>query len=514
MGSVIKKKVPSSKEPKGEFNADQASNVVAFSAVKAGGEDPEVASTQTIDDEAPLNDPINSNDELPGVVLPDDDDLDNVTDGDVELTEDAIAEEFARLQKDRLRFDHDAGKWFVWRDTHWEKNKTELAFDFARRLCREHRQGQSRMASKKAAEGVEHMARRDQRLVATSDTWDGDPMLLSTLGGTIELETGKVREPRPTDYITKRTTVEPSPPGTPCPTFMKFLAEATANDAGLQRLLQQYAGYCLTGVTKEQVLLFIYGPGGNGKSVLQTVIADILGDYAKTAAMETFAYTKNQRHLTEIAMLRGARFVGVSETEKGQQWSEARINQLTGGDRVTANFMRQDHFTFHPEFKLLIVGNHKPQLGTVNDAARRRFIIVPFLHKPTKPDKALGDKLRKEYPAILRWMIDGCLDWRKNGLVMPAVVTEATDEYFEEQDLFGRWITECCECGPDKKAQSSALYASWKEFSTENGEQPGPSKAFASTLKQRGFEHKKISGSFYLGIALKSVGSLNYKDQL
>ena len=144
---------------------------------------------------------------------------------------------------------------------------------------------------------------------------------------------------------------------------MKFMHDATGGDKGVQRLLQQFGGYCLTGHTVEHVLLFVYGPGGNGKSVLQTIIKEILGDYAVTAAMETFAASKQQRHLTELAMLQGARFVGVSETEKGQKWAEARINQLTGGDAITANFMRKDHFTFHPHFKLMIVGNHKPNLS-------------------------------------------------------------------------------------------------------------------------------------------------------
>jgi putative DNA primase/helicase len=93
-------------------------------------------------------------------------------------------------------------------------------------------------------------------------------------------------------------------------------------------------------------------------------------------------------------MLDGPRFVGMSETEKGQRWSQARINQLTGGDPVSANYMRQDHFTYVPKFKLMVVGNHKPQLGTVNEAAKRRFLIVPFLHKPKNPDKALGANLK------------------------------------------------------------------------------------------------------------------------
>ena len=206
--------------------------------------------------------------------------------------------------------------------------------------------------------------------------------------------------------------------------------------------------------------MFIYGPGGNGKSQLQKLMSEILGDYTKTAAMDTFTASRHQRHLTEIAMLDGARFVGMSETEKGQMWSQARINQLTGGDPVTANYMRQDLFTFVPKFKLMVVGNHKPQLGTVNDAARRRFLIVPFLYKPDKPDKTLGAKLREEYPAILRWMIEGCLDWQANGFVLPDVVKQATSDYFEDEDLCGRWIAECCECGPGVKGKAILLYES------------------------------------------------------
>ena len=257
-------------------------------------------------------------------------------------------------------------------------------------------------------------------------------------------------------------------------------------------------------------MLFIYGPGGNGKSVLQTVFKEIMGDYAVTAAMETFTASKQQRHLTELAMLQGARFVGVSETEKGQKWAEARINQLTGGDPVTANYMRQDHFTFVPQFKLMIVGNHKPNLSTVNDAARRRFVIVPFMHKPDKPDLKLPEKLRAEYPAILRWMIDGCLDWQANGLVIPDVVKATTADYFEEQDLFARWIEENCDVGSNLKAPASKLYASWKAFCEESGEYAGSAKTLGQTLVERGFAKTKSSGTVYLGIALKSINTLQF----
>lgn len=155
---------------------------------------------------------------------------------------------------------------------------------------------------------------------------------------------------------------------------------------------------------------------------------------------------------------------------------------------------------------------HAP--GTVNDAARRRFLIVPFLYKPDKPDKALGAKLSEEYPAILRWMISGCLDWQANGFVLPDIVKQATSDYFEDEDIFGRWIAEKCECSPGVKGKASALYECWKDFAILNGEEPGSSKAFAETLGNRGFKKTKSDGVKYLGIAPLSVTSLNFKGGL
>jgi putative DNA primase/helicase len=176
--------------------------------------------------------------------------------------------------------------------------------------------------------------------------------------------------------------------------------------------------------------------------------------------------------------------------------------------------MRQDMFMFRPQFKLMVVGNHKPQLSSVNDAARRRFVIVPFMHKPEKPDLKLPEKLSAESPAVLRWMIDGCSDWQNNSLVIPEIVKATTADYFEEQDLKGRWIEERCECGPEKKSSASKLYESWKEYAIMNGEDPGSNTAFGSELKERGFEKKKSGGNHYLGIALKSISSLNYSTDI
>ena len=278
----------------------------------------------------------------------------------------------------------------------------------------------------------------------TSELWDPDHYLLGTPDGTVDLRTGKMRAPSPDDFITKITETTPAD-SADCPMWLKFLREATAKDDELITYLQRFCGYLLTGDTREHALLFVYGPGGNGKTVFLNTVSAILGDYAQVAAMETFTSSPTDRHPTDLAMLRGARLVCATETEEGRAWAESRIKQLTGGDPISARFMRQDFFTYTPTFKLVFIGNHKPALRNVDDAARRRFNIVPFIHKPPTPDQQLEHKLCAEWPAILRWMIDGCLAWQRDGLVRPKIVIEATEEYFTEQDIIRLWVEECCE---------------------------------------------------------------------
>lgn len=187
-------------------------------------------------------------------------------------------------------------------------------------------------------------------------------------------------------------------------------------------------------------------------------------------------------------MLRGARLVIASETEEGRAWAEARIKRMTGGDPLTARFMRQDNFTFTPQFKLLLIGNYKPALRNVDDATRRRFNIVPFIHKPPVPDLDLEDKLRAEWPGILRWMIEGCLNWQHDKLVRPQVVLDVTDEYFEEQDRIRHWIDECCETDKVTLSDTSSnLFKSWSKWAIEHGEKPGTSIRFGEALQKHGF---------------------------
>ena len=432
-------------------------------------------------------------------------------DGDIlAATEDGIALAFAAQFENRLLFDHSRGRWYVWKWDHWQIEETDLAFDYARTLAREFRkQSQDKSLSKvRFASEVERAARSDRRLVARHEDWDCDPLIFGVPGGAVDLKTGDLLPPDPRMMISRQAAVTPAPQGTPAPIWGAFLQEATGRDEELIRFLQIWCGYSLTGSTFEHALCFVYGPGGNGKSVFINTLIGILGDYAATAAMDSFTAKRFESHSTDIAALAGARLVVASETEEGKAWAEARLKQLTGGDTITARFMRQDNFTFRPKFKLTITGNYQPTLQGADPAMQRRLNIVPFTRTPTNPDKNLEEKLQAEWPAILRWMIDGCLAWQEDGLFQPEAVRVATAEYFSDQDLFGQWLEECCDVdqGNDYKHETSAaLYKSYSAFVRDHGELPLTSKAWGGHMRKHHFiagNSRAKGGRFYVGILL------------
>ena len=281
---------------------------------------------------------------------------------------------------------------------------------------------------------VERLARSDRRLAGRTDDWDADPWSLNTPGGVVDLRTARMRPHRAADLFTKISGVAPD---AKCETttWNKFLDRVTDNNRELTDFLKRILGYALTGIIREHALFFLYGTGANGKSTFLNVLTGCIGDYHRSSAIETFTASTAERHPTDLAALRGARAVTAVETEEGRRWAESKIKSLTGGDRIAARFMRQDFFEFNPTFKLIIAGNHMPSLRSVDEAIRRRFHLIPFTITvpPDERDEKLGEKLKAEWPGILAWMIEGCLEWQRSGLAPPESVLSATASYLRSR---------------------------------------------------------------------------------
>ena len=400
------------------------------------------------------------------------------------------------------------------------RDKVLYVCHLSRLLCRaaanhaEKERQRNRLASTSTIQNIVKLARSSPCHATTADEWDRDPWLLNTPDGVVDLKTGRLLEHRRSDMMTRMTTATPEGE---CPLWLRFMNDVTDGDQALVDYLQKVVGYCLTGVTTEHALFFLHGGGANGKSVFVHVLMSILGNYAANAPVETFMETRTEKHPTDLASLQGARYVSSVETEQGKRWNESKLKTLTGGDKISARFMRQDFFEYTPQFKLVIAGNHKPSIRNVDEAMKRRLHLIPFTVTvpDEKKDRALPNKLLRERDGILAWAVEGCLRWQKEGIKPPQSVMNATREYFEAEDHIGQWIEERCDTGESRREGVAQLYADWKNWCEEQGLYVGSMKRFSETLQSRKFDKCRTTTGHrgLLGLSLRPQPFVSFRGK-
>lgn len=433
-----------------------------------------------------------------------------------EFSDEDLALKFSEKHEDELRYTAVFGRWNRWNGQAWHADETMQVYSLARLLCREQaaqcqdkaRSNTSKepkaIASAKTVANVVSLARADRRHAATKEQWDANPWEFNTSAGIVNLKTSHIRPHDPWSYCTFLSPV--SPGDNNCDLWLSFLDRIMSGNQALISFLQRMAGYCLTGLTSEHAVFFLYGTGANGKSVFISTLMALLGEYARVAPIEIFMESKNERHPTELAMLSGARLVTATETEEGRRWNESKLKTLTGGDKIVARLMRQDFFEFTPQFKLVIAGNHRPSMRSVDEAIKRRMNLIPFnvTIPPEERDPDLTNKLKAELPGILAWAMAGCAEWQRVGLMAPAEVKAATEEYLTNEDTLSAWIADCCERDAAAFETVTTLYRSFSRWCERNGEFSGGRKRFSEKLTSRGFEgERKNSGIGFKGLSVR-----------
>jgi len=414
-----------------------------------------------------------------------------------------VVQHIADSLNSKLRYVPETGHWHVWDGHAWAQDRVNSAEHLIRlRLVELADMIQDRAVQAPGKEGkplftfaaslrsrggltrVIPEVQAHPNMTLTLDMFDADLWTLNTPSGIVDLRTATIHPSDPKALMSKSTAVAPSP--NTAKLWMRFLDEVTDGDQDLQRFLQKQIGYALTGVTQEQTLTFVHGPPLTGKSVFVEAVGGMLGTYHQTAAAETFSSARGDRHPTDLAKLAGSRLVTASETEEGRSWDTQRIKSITGGDMISARFMRQDFFDYRPTFKVIIVGNHEPEIKGVDDAMMRRIHIVPFTNAPTEVDRLLGEKLQAEYGGILSWAIEGCKLWLAEGLTPPEVVLRRTQDYKDEEDPIGQFIGDVCDLS-DRHATIARgdLYEAWRRWCFQHGEDPGSSKLFARRFRSK-----------------------------
>jgi putative DNA primase/helicase len=434
-------------------------------------------------------------------------------------TDEGNAECFVSLYGDTYRYCGTRGIWLKWNGAYWqpdERKTTErAAINTARQryhaaadiddLEARKRAAAWAISSESQAKASATLKAAEKHLITLIDDYDTSPLLAAARNATIDLLTGTNRKPQPADMLSMALGTIYDPAAT-CPKWEQFISEVFSHDAELIRYVQRAVGYSLSGDTSEQKLFLCYGNGANGKSVFLDTIAALLGDYAATAAFDTFDANKRSEATNDLAMLKGKRFVTITESEQDKRLAEARVKQITGGDAITCRFLHREFFTYRPDFKIWLAMNHLPTIRGTDRGIWRRIQVIPFLENfEGRENRKLTRDLLQELPGILNWALQGLQDWHDTGLGTCPAVQRATSDYKADQDKIGRWLGECVESDSQDSVTVAALWDSYKAWCDDNNVFAGSKKAWVFELTQRGHESQKIQQKRqYIGLKLAS----------
>lgn len=426
--------------------------------------------------------------------------------GEMRLTDVGNAERFAAQHRGNALFCYGLREWFVWDGTRYASATGGQIMQLAKQTARQiyveashepdevRRKSLGKWATESESESrlraMVSLARSESDMSIDAEALDRAPLLLNCLNGTLDLRTGDLRPARREDFITKLVPVAYDPAAS-CPEFEAMLQGLFGSTPAVLGYLQRILGYALSGLTSEQCFFVLYGTGANGKSTLLRTILDLLGDYAAATRPETFLLKRSEGIPNDLAALAGARFVTALESDEGKRLAEGLIKGVTGGDKVTARFMRKEFFTFVPQLKLFIGTNHRPAIRGTDHGIWRRVRLVPFqtVIPEDRQDKNLPDKLRAEQAGILRWLVEGCLLWQRDGLGPPLEVQQATAAYRQEEDVVGQFVKERCIMDEQASVKKGDLFDEYVAWAKTSGESRVLSKRqLGAALRERGIQ--------------------------
>jgi len=424
-----------------------------------------------------------------------------------------------------LRYAPQLGTWLCWDGRRWAEDVTgeaerrakavvDALFDEAGSFEGEKRSEQLKYYIKSSSAGrlraMVELARTEPTVPVTVDQLDSEPFLLNVRNGLVDLRTGALLPHDRARLLTKLAGTSYAPTAR-APTWSRFIDDIFNGDAELAGFVQRFAGMCLTADVSEQTMIFAHGVGANGKSTMLNALRAAAGGYGLQLDPRILTVAAHEAHPTGLTDLRGARLVTTIETEAGKQLAETLVKQLTGGDPIRARRMRADYFEFMPTHKLILAGNHLPRINGTDHGIWRRIAVVPFevTFEGDRQDKHLPAKLAAESPGILRWMVEGCLEWQRSGLCVPGRVRAATADYRRTEDHLGRFIGSCCVVGDTFSVTSRALREVYEQWCEDEGERAWSAHAIGRELLARGFDSAQVGAArtrSWLGIGLLSEG--------
>lgn len=443
--------------------------------------------------------------------------------GEMQFSDITNRDFFIKAYSEKVRYCISWNKFLIWNGTCWQIDTRgrveEMCVDFIHKMYRALRSIDDlqlkiifekhlvRSENYRRIQGMVGLLKMSKDIKVEDFEMDKDHLLFNTQTQTINLRTGKIRDPSNKDLITNKSNFVFQKDAM-CPTWNLFLQQIFNNDNDLIRFVQKAMGYALSGDVSEQCLFILWGTGANGKSTFLNVLHHLFGDYARSTMIETFM-KKNSEQSNDLARLKGARLVTTSEIEQGKPLSESLIKTVTGEDELTARFLYGEYFSFKPTFKIFMATNHKPKIRGADNGIWRRIKMIPFTVTipPEQRDKKLTEKLIAENSGILNWLIKGYAMWKKEGLEEPDAVRQANEEYRMDMDAVGTFVTDCFEIDASLKwrLHTKILYETYMKWCVKNNEKIMSQKWLALRMQEKGFKRIATNGQrMWLGLVLRN----------
>ena len=425
----------------------------------------------------------------------------------------AVAKQFVAMYKKPLKYVADLDIWLEWSASHWlpveEVFLTNVLSNSVDRMFKKHirideyeekyLRAFSRTYNKVAGlKEVLKTVKAQNEVEVLSKDLDNKSHIIGCLNGAVDLTTGSLVVSEYDDYLTKSTGLRYDPTAS-CDVWEKTVSDVFFDDEEMISFFKTLIGYSILGNPKEDLLVIPYGSGANGKSTIFNTIADVFGDYGKSTAFSTFtASATGSQHREDLVRLQGSRFVYTSEPDAFGALKEGLIKTITGGDVLTVRtaYARKS-VEITPNWVTFIPTNHKPLIRGADDGIWRRMLFIPFKRNFTKEpdllDIHLADKLAEEKEGVLRWIIEGALDYQANGLVIPEELIKDKNDYREESDIVKTWIDSECELEGSDTNQN--LWASFSAFVKNRGYDTDikSSQKLSNNINGRGFERARFN---------------------
>lgn len=417
-----------------------------------------------------------------------------------------VAELFAERNRDSLRYCYPLRAWFRFDGRRWSEDNAGIAILRASELAKELRitaaarneweqlQLARRMSTDSGVRGMLSLAA--PHLAIDVDAFDSDPWLFNVANGTLDLRTGELRPHDPRDMLRKLSPMAYDPDAHD-PRWDRFLTETFQGDLDTIEFLQRWFGYGLTGDVREEKLVCHFGEEATGKSTLAEAIRAVLGDYGATANFATFVAKDfvSSGPTPELARLPGVRGLFSIEIDEGRRLAEGLVKMVTGGgEPIAAAFKYRDEFEYRPAFKLNLIANHAPKVRADDGAMWRRIRMVSYGHKlpEEERDSTLKGAFRDDpvlQAAVLRWCVEGCRAWQRQGLAEPETVRTNTAAYRDSNDAFGEFFDDALsfDAPTDSIITTNEAWHAWLDWCGANGEDDIRTKeALGKALARKG----------------------------